>query len=527
MTTTCSASHPAVCGPPRRWRLGDVLAETEASTPGRTALIVGADRRHISYRELSAAAGDLAAALRRRGLRRGNVVGLQTATSVHFVVALLAAARLGLIVAPHDPTLPGIEKHRRADLLGARATLVEGNVDDDGDCPDWPIVEGRLGLPTEVDAAMRPRTVESPPALTSADALIMATSGTSGSPKFVPWTHHNLAASLTSTASSYALSYSDSTVAVMPLFHGHGLVAGLLATLATGGSVLLPGAGRFSAHTFWDDVDAAEATWFTAVPTMLRILLDRAAVAGPDHCRNFGTLRFIRSCSAPLRADTITELESTFHAPVLGAYGMTETTHQAATVRPGDGDDTRLHTVGGPTGLTARIHRADGAETPAGAAGEIWLRGPTVTRGYLPVTPDARSQNALTFDGSWLRTGDLGVLDTAGRLIVTGRIKNLINRGGEKISPEHVEQVLAADPRIGEVAVVGIPDSTFGEQVAVAVVPSADTLTAEEITAYCRSRLTRHETPEVIEIVHQLPLTAKGDIDRVRLRALLSPTTDR
>ncbi|SIK59028.1 acyl-CoA synthetase (AMP-forming)/AMP-acid ligase II [Mycobacteroides abscessus subsp. abscessus] len=520
MTTTCSAASPTVCTP-RRWRLGDILTDTEASTPGRTALIVGADRRHISYRELSSAAGVLAATLRRRGLRRGNVIGLQAATSMHFVVALLAAARLGIIVAPMDPALPVAEKQRRADLLGARVALVDSTVAHEGDCPDWRIVLGSRGLPTDLEAAARPREVASAPGLTSMDALIMATSGTSGAPKFVPWTHHNLAASFTSTASSYALSQNDSTVAVMPLFHGHGLVAGLLATLATGGSVLLPATGRFSAHTFWDDIDAAESTWFTAVPTMLRILLDRAAVGGPDHGRNIRRLRFIRSCSAPLHADTINELEATFQTPVLAAYGMTETTHQAATVRPGADDDTRRHTVGHPTGLTARIHRTDGTPAPAGESGEIWLRGPTVTRGYLPVTPDARRQSAAVFSGDWVRTGDLGVLDDAGRLTVTGRIKNLINRGGEKISPEHVEQALASDPRISQVAVVGIPDHILGERVAAAVVSADDALTAEQITDYCRTALAPHETPEVIEFVDELPLTAKGDIDRIRLRTQL------
>ncbi|WP_233272065.1 AMP-binding protein [Mycolicibacterium smegmatis] len=521
MTTTCSVPSPGICMP-RRWRLGDILADTEASTPERTALIVGVDRRHVSYRELSSAAGVLAAALRRRGLRRGNVVGLQTATSMHFVVALLAAARLGVIVAPMDPALPIAEKHRRADLLGARVTLVDSRGADEGDCPDWRIVLDGRGLPTDLQAAAGPREIDSAPGLTSMDALIMATSGTSGAPKFVPWTQHNLAASFTGTASSYALSQSDSTVAVMPLFHGHGLVAGLLATLATGGSVLLPATGRFSAHAFWDDIDAAEATWFTAVPTMLRILLDRAALGGPDHRRDVRRLRFIRSCSAPLHADTIAELEAAFHTPVLAAYGMTETTHQAATVRPGADDDTRLHTVGHPTGLAACVHRTDGTPAPAGKSGEIWLRGPTVTRGYLPVTPDAQRQSAAVFSGDWVRTGDLGVLDDAGRLTVTGRIKNLINRGGEKISPEHVEQALATDPRISQVAVVGIPDTVLGERVAAAVVAADPALTAEQITDICQARLTRHETPEVIALVHQLPLTAKGDVDRVRLRVLLN-----
>jgi acyl-CoA synthetase (AMP-forming)/AMP-acid ligase II len=152
------------------------------------------------------------------------------------------------------------------------------------------------------------------------DALIMFTSGTTGTPKLVPWTHENLAVSIEGIAGAYQLCNSDATVAAMPLFHGHGLIATLLTTLATGGAVVLPARGKFSAHTFWDDVATVDATWYTAVPTMHQILLDRASadLRGGNH----GRLRFIRSCSAPLSPVTVQRLEATFNAPVLAAYGM-------------------------------------------------------------------------------------------------------------------------------------------------------------------------------------------------------------
>lgn len=503
MTTTCTAQ--------RRWRLGDVLSDTETSVPGHAALIIGSDRRRVGYDELSSAAGELTAVLRRRGLRRGDVIGVQMTTSAHFVVALLAAARLGIVVAPLNPALPTSEQRSKVDALGARVVLVDRDPDTAGACPEWQVVPGHRGLPTQLEGATSPRVVAPLAGLTADDALIMSTSGTSGDPKFVPWTHHNLAAAVTGIACAYGLSSADATVAVMPLFHGHGLVAGLLATLATGGTVLLPAAGRFSAHTFWDDVDAAGATWFTAVPTIHRILLDRAASGGPDEHRVIPPLRFIRSCSAPLSAETVTELEATFRTTVVAAYGMTETTHQASTVVPSADSDTRLHTVGAPTGLTARILRADGSVASVGEVGEICFRGPAVVRGYLPPRTDD------VFDGEWLRTGDLGMLDDEQHLAVTGRIKNLINRGGEKISAEHVEEVLGAHPSIAQVAVVGLPDRVYGERVAAVIVRNT-ALTAQEVTDYARARLARYEVPDQFVFVDQLPLTAKGDVDRAVLR---------
>jgi oxalate---CoA ligase len=283
---------------------------------------------------------------------------------------------------------------------------------------------------------------------------------------------------------------------VMPLFHGHGLVATLLATLTSRGTVLLPAAGRFSAQTFAADMAAANATWYTAVPTIHQIVVRRGDPLPP--------LRFIRSCSAPLRPDLVSELEQRFGTQVLAAYGMTETTHQAATVRPGSQAQVRRNTVGAPAGLEVRI-----------IDGEICFRGPTVMRGYLGTNP----ADPFTDDG-WLRTGDLGAADSDGNLMVTGRSKNLINRGGEKISPEHVEQVLAGCPGVLQAAVVGVPDALYGEQVAAAVVITADT-DADHITESCRALLAPFEIPQRVVAVPALPQTPKGDVDRTALAAMM------
>jgi acyl-CoA synthetase (AMP-forming)/AMP-acid ligase II len=346
-----------------------------------------------------------------------------------------------------------------------------------------------------------------PDGLQPDDAMIMFTGGTTGSPKMVPWTHDNIASSIRGVVSTYGLGPQDATVAAMPLFHGHGLIAALLSSLASGGRVLIPAGGRFSAHTFWDDVHSAGATWFTAVPTIHQILLERAASDQPGH--EPAPLRFVRSCSAPLRPQTASALQTEFAAPVCSAYGMTEATHQVASTSGNETVTSGL--VGRSTGVEIRIVGDDGQPCPPETAGEVQLRGRTVVRGYL-ANPSATEQ---TFTEGWLRTGDLGSLSADGELTLRGRIKELIIRGGENISPERVEGVLASHPNVLEAAVFGMPDPLYGETVAAVVVPDpSNPPTAAELTEFCQERLARFEVPASIKVTSELPHTAKGSIDR-------------
>lgn len=270
--------------------------------------------------------------------------------------------------------------------------------------------------------------------------------------------------------------------------------------------MLFPAAGRFSAHTFWDDVRAAGATWFTAVPTIHRILLERSGI---DRPRDGVALRFIRSCSAALSAETAQALRTEFGAPVLSAYGMTEATHQVASTR----DDQTVTTglVGRSSGAEIRVVGEDGRPCPPETVGEVWLRGPTVVRGYL-ANPQATAQ---TFTDGWLHTGDLGMLSETGELTLRGRIKELINRGGEKISPERVEAVLSSHPDVAEAAVYGVADPLYGETVAAAVVAASSAApSAAELTEFCREWLAPFEVPASIWVADELPHTAKGSVDR-------------
>jgi len=508
--------------PPTLTGLVDLLDRQVRERPYARALVVGGERVHLSYRALAALADDVAARLGGAGLRRGDAVGVLSGNTAEFVVALFGAARAGLVVAPLDPALPMTQLAARVAALGARGVLAGPPVDDGRpQVPVWPLRVGvsRAGTASvTLDVGPVAHVAGAAAELAGDDALVMFTAGTSARAKMVPLTHANVAASVRNICDGYELGPGDATVAVMPFFHGHGLFAALLASLASGGCVLLPERGRFSATTFWDDMRAVAATWFTAVPAMHEILLDRSEQEYPGP--QAPPLKFVRSCSAPLNTATQRALERTFGAPLLSAYGMTESSHQATSEPlPGRGE-LKQGSVGRPTGVEVRVVGPGGIPCPVGVEGEVWVQGPTVARGYLG-DADATS---YTFVDGWLRTGDLGRLDAGGYLSLTGRITNLINRGGEKIAPEHVEDVLAGCPGVAEAAVFAVPDATYGQRVAaVVVVRDGEGVDAAEILRYCRDRLAAFEVPDRLDVVDALPYTAKGGLDRKAVQARYAP----
>ncbi|WP_406221984.1 FadD7 family fatty acid--CoA ligase [Streptomyces canus] len=505
--------------------LVDLLDRQVRERPDARALVVTGERVHLSYRGLRSLADDVAARLGGAGLRPGDAVGLIGANTAEFVVGLLGAARAGLVAAPLDPALPESQLSARLLALGARAVLLD------------PAVAGVVALPVpawplrvDVSRAGTAAVVLEPGVcevsqgggaageLSDRDALVLFTAGTTDRAKMVPLTHANVAASLRNICATYELGPGDATVAVMPFFHGHGLFAALLASLASGGCVLLPERGRFSAGTFWDDMRAVGATWFTAVPAIHEILLDRSEREYPGP--QAPPLKFVRSCSAPLNTATQRALERTFGAPLLSAYGMTESAHQATSEPLPQRGALRQGSVGRPTGVDVRVVDGGGRPCPVGVEGEVWVQGPTVARGYLA----DGDESARTFVDGWLRTGDLGALDEDGYLSLTGRIKNLINRGGEKISPEHVEDILAGCPGVAEAAVFAVHDGLYGQRVGAAVVVrEGDGVGREEILRYCRDRLAAFEVPDRLELVAALPYTAKGGLDRKAVQARYAP----
>lgn len=267
--------------------------------------------------------------------------------------------------------------------------------------------------------------------------------------------------------------------------------------------VVLP---RFNPLAFWPLVDEYQATWFSAVPAMFQALLSRARRGGSP--RNTDSLRFIRSCSAALSPAVMQQMESTFGVPVIEAYGMTEASHQMASnpLPPGN----RVPgSVGQGAGVSIGIMDEAGELLEAGAVGEVVVSGPNVIRGYES-NPEA---NASSFVGDWFRTGDQGRLDENGVLTLKGRIKELINRSGEKVSPAEIDEVLLAHPAVAEAVAFGVPHPTHGEEPAAAVVLGSEA-TERDLVAHCRQSLAAFKVPRKIHIVDSIPRTATGKVQR-------------
>ena len=339
-------------------------------------------------------------------------------------------------------------------------------------------------------------------------ALILHTSGTTSRPKIVPLSQRNVSVSAGNIAETLALSASDCGLNIMPLFHIHGLMAGVLAPLSAGGRVFCtPG---FNALKFFGWMEECKPTWYTAVPTMHQTILTRA-----PHNRDVISrhpLRFIRSSSSSLPPQVIVELEETFKAPVIESYGMTEASHQMASNpltgvrKPG--------AVGIAAGPEVAIMDMDGKLLGAEEIGEIVIRGENVTSGY-EANPKA---NGEAFTNGWFRTGDQGVIDPDGYLSLTGRLKEIINRGGEKISPREVDEILMDHPAVRQVVVFAVKHDKLGEDVAAAVVLREGVEASEkDLRDYAAQRLAPFKVPRKILFLEQIPLGATGKLQRIGL----------
>jgi len=522
---------------PQLNNLFELLARHVKEQPERTAVGTSDGGIVISYGQLDALVRSAMAQLSGLGLSRGATIALVSDNCIEFVVGLLAVMSTGARVAPLNPALTSSELSRRLSELSAYAVLAPEHLASKlefadaiaGSAARW--IMSIENSPGAYDVRITNRNGQSPApgvtaetsALINSDdvALMMFTAGTTSAPKVVPLTHRNIVASVYNISSGYDLSPQDATLIVMPLFHGHGLVAGLLATLASGGSAYLPSTGGFSAHLFWGDVVRLGVTWYTAVPTIHRILLNRASQEYPSSSPM--ALRFIRSCSAPLDEELATAMMTAFRVPLISAYGMTEASHQVSSNPLPVHGSNKPSSVGLPTGVEVRIVTEDGTDAATGSIGEIWVRGTTVTIGYLN-NPQA---NFASFVDEWFRSGDLGSRDADGYLFVRGRLKEIINRGGEKISPGDIDAVLLSHPKVLEAASFGESDAIYGETVQAAVILRPGMKATEgELRDYCRTKLSAFEVPEGIYVVTDFPRTAKGSTDRHALAAIFTTRRD-
>lgn len=461
---------------------------------------------HISFQHLAAHVLSFQKKLAKLGIKPQDAVSIALPNSYEFIVAFLAASWQRAIAAPLNPTYTQEEFQFYIDDLKSAAVLVpRGAFEKRGaaiqaahkynaavaECY-WNGQEIELNIKNVGKlSGSGVQTVQK--AQPDDIALVLHTSGTTGRPKAVPLTHRNLTRTMKNITATYKLTAEDRTLLVMPLFHVHGLLAGFLAPLFSSGSVIVP--PKFSASDFWAHFTTHKANWYTAVPTIHQILL-RSPKPSP-----MPEIRFIRSCSSPLSPKTFHELEKAFNSPVLEAYAMTEGAHQM-TSNPLPPAKRYPGSVGIGQGVEVKILDGTGKAMPQGQEGEICIRGENVTKGYLN-NPGA-NETSFTKDG-FFRTGDQGKQDEDGYVIITGRIKELINKGGEKISPVELDNVIAQNPAVGEAVAFALADEMYGQDVGLAVVlKDGQTIGEDELRKWISERLAKFKVPKKVRDLERL-----------------------
>ncbi|HWC82699.1 MAG TPA: AMP-binding protein [Pseudonocardiaceae bacterium] len=493
--------------------VSELLARRADERPDLPAFLSGSDGRALTWRFLAENADALRALAAERNIPAHGRIGLVLEDPLFFTTTYLGALAAGLTVVPIDPRLTAAERTAslatlkvdvlaadQPETLAAQAEIETWAISADG--PE--LVRGSTARPSE-RAAQRP-------------AVLLASSGTTGTPKGIPLSEWQLLDAAARVAEHHGLTPDERGYTPLPLFHVNAQVMGLLATVVSGASLVLD--RRFDKNEYWARVARWSPTWLNAVPAILTSLLDVPAPPADLAAR----IRFARSASAPLPEATSRAFAEHTGVSVLETYGMTEAAGQI-TANPIDPAARRVGSVGLPVGLELAVLGPDDEPVAPGEEGMVALRGPQIVEHYLTLSDvdDERLRPARDESG-WLRTGDLGTRDEAGFVRLAGRADDVINRGGEKIHPQEVENVLLAHPGVRSAAVVAAPHDRLG-QVAVAFVtaePEAVDGLAEELHVLCEQRLTRYKRPTQIEITGALPTGPTGKVLRRALRAGLA-----
>jgi acyl-CoA synthetase (AMP-forming)/AMP-acid ligase II len=485
------------------------------SAPGRQPLSHGGLRTLIA---------DTLASLNALGIGRNDRVAIVLANGPEMATCYMACAS-GVTSAPLNPAYRADEFEFYLSDLNAKALIVEAG----STSPAIGVAE-KLGValidlivPEGAAAGsfvLKARAASNAAATPNGGyaqpddvSMVLHTSGTTSRPKIVPLSQRNLCASAQNISKTLQFTSADCGLNIMPLFHIHGLIAGVLAPLSAGSQVFCtPG---FNALKFFAWMDEAKPTWYTAVPTMHQAIVSRASKNADVIKRH--PLRFMRSSSSSMPPQVITELEAIFGAPLIEAYGMTEATHQMAS-NPLPPAARKPGTVGRAAGPEVAIMAADGSLLAAGDTGEIVIRGPNVTAGY----ESNDKANAEAFTGGWFRTGDQGVMDAEGYVSITGRLKEIINRGGEKISPREVDEILMDHAAVAQVVCFGMPHPKLGEEVAaVVVLREGQAATERELQDFVAKRAADYKVPKKILFMEEIPKGATGKLQRIGLAAKL------
>lgn len=500
--------------------VAELLAGRRRDT--RPAFIEGATGRSVSWAEIAHRVDFLAEAQAHLGSDHGRPVGLLVADPLLIAGVFLGALAAGIGVAPLNPAATAAELAIQCRALGLAAVMsdddgIDGNENDGDDggpgranalraagCDVW------IAGPAAVERRFA-RTGPPPPVPPGGAALVLASSGTTGRPKIVPLTEAQLLAAARNVALAHDLTAADRGYSPLPLFHINGLVVGVLSTLVTGGSLVLD--RRFSRRAFWTVVAAQQVTWLNLVPAIITVLGSTEGLAP--------AVRFARSASAPLAPVALDRFQQAHRIPVVETYGMTEAASQITASPLGD---RRPGSCGRAVGVEVRV--VDGQRQPVGRGviGDVEIRGPQVIGSYWAPVGEQPATCDATDEHGWLGTGDAGRLDADGFLTLAGRRDDVINRGGEKIHPREIEEVILGDPRVVAAVVVGRPDATVGEEPVAFVLTSATPPERagllEDLEHRCHAALSRYKRPAVITVTDALPV---GPTGKVRRRDLVVP----
>ena len=492
------------------------LIDAQAQARPDTVYALAADSgAALSFGQLARDARSVAAWLRAHGSVPGDIVSLVMPNGLQTLRILLGAMAGGWCVNPVNLLA---QREQMAYVLGhSDCTLVFVSPDRETMVRALLATIGRdvalIVVDPDADAvpfAVSQADVSGPPA-TDAMALLMYTSGTTGVPKGVMLSQANLCANARAIGAEHALTSGDRVLAVLPLYHINAFVVTMLAPLTHGGSLVMP--PKFSAARFWEQAQAHACSWLNVVPTMVSYLLE-----GDDPPAGLAqAIRFCRSASAALPTEHLRAFEQRFGIGIVETMGLTETAAPAFS-NPMEPSLRKIGAVGVASGCMAAVVDASLQPVADGTTGEIVIRGPNVMLGYYKNT--AATQASFTPDG-WLRTGDLGHRDSDGFFFVTGRIKELIIKGGENIAPREIDEVLLRHPDVRDAAAVGMPDRHFGQDILACVVLREGHACAEaDLRAFCEQHLGRYKTPREIRFVADLPRGPSGKVQRLKLLEL-------
>ena len=523
---------------PRFSNLAQTLDYWAQRQPEAALLLAPETSAQLSYGELAGFTDALARYFDAQGIKPGSHVALYMPNGLGCLALFLATLCCGRVIAPlnllaHRSQLEYVLGHCEADMVFTTPELAiklrEASqnlarppklIELDADTCNGPWSTSAMGTVGSAASALPKGPNAGLAQATGPDdaALLMYTSGTTGQPKGAYLSQTNLLAAAQSVASWHSLGPLDRVQSALPIYHINGQVIATLSPFVSGGSIIAP--RKFSTSSWWEIARRFQPTWLNLVPTIIAYLLNDSAEnsSEPAQARGLAAcpgLRFGRSASAPLPPEHHQAFEARFHIPLIEAMGMTETA-SVVFCNPMQGQR-KIGTPGQVVGVEAKVVNPKGESLADGERGEIWLRGPNVMKGYFRAPEQTRD----SFSGEWMRTGDLGHRDGEGFFYITGRLKELIIKGGENIAPREIDEALLRHPAVLEAAAVGIPDANYGQEILAAIILKRSHAASAELEAslreFCLLELGKYKSPKVYKFVAELPKGPSGKVQRLKI----------